>query len=250
MRIGRYNPAKESRIMLKNSSQNTLKNTSKSLAFTLLVTLCGLSSHTWAHDCEQPHPAEQSNSPTSKLLELKQQWAHAKYHTKRNDQKTAYKNTILDAEKLTSLHPDSAEAWVWQGIIKASSASIKKGISALITIKEARADLEKGLSMSPESSASFGNAVLGAIYHQVPKKPLGFKDTKKAQAYFDKALKQAPNSLDSNFLYAEYLLTIKEKEKAKTHLEIALKAPQRANLTLADTGRKNEAQQLLLEISE
>ena len=191
---------------------------------------------------------EQSNAQQIKLQELKQKWAYSKYHVKSTAQQAAYKNAILAAEELTTLYPDMAEAWVWQGIIKASDASRKKGIAALMAVKSAKADLEKGLEMGPKNSLSFGQAVLGAIYHKVPGRPVGFKDKKKAENFLLKAMATDETNINANYFYAEFLIHQKRKEEAKPYLEKVMAAPTRTTYKIADEGRKAEARALLKTI--
>ncbi len=83
------------------------------------------------------------------------------------------------------------------------------------------------------------------LYYKVPGWPLGFGDKDKARELLLKALALNPKGIDPNFFYGEYLLETRQPAEAVSYLERALQAPARAGRQIADTGRREEARQLL-----
>jgi tetratricopeptide (TPR) repeat protein len=86
---------------------------------------------------------------------------------------------------------------------------------------------------------------LGSLYANVPGWPLSFGDKKKARTYLEKAISIAPNDIDSNYFYADFLAGQGEYASAAEYVKRALAAPKRPGREDADVGRHQEAQALL-----
>ena len=182
------------------------------------------------------------------LSELQQHWAKAQYELKDKAQDKAFLSLIEQAQQYASDYPDSAEIWVWKGIISSSYAGVKGGLGALSLVKKAKVDFEK--SMSIDDMALMGSAYtsLGTLYFKVPGWPIAFGNNDKAQDLLTKALTINPKGIDSNYFYAQYLVEQDEYAQAEQYLLKAQAAPARPNRPLADKGRQQEIAVLLASV--
>ncbi|MDT8427232.1 MAG: hypothetical protein RQ757_00530 [Pseudomonadales bacterium] len=184
----------------------------------------------------------------TEILALQTRWAEVNYQTEGKEQIAQFEALISEAEKVTAENPRSAEAWIWSGIIKSTYAGARGGIGALSAAKGARADLEKAIGLNPEAMNGSAYATLGVLYLNVPGWPLAFGDEDKGVELIEKALALAPNDIDNNYFYAEYLLSEKKFDRAERHLMQALAAAPRPGRALADTGRREEIQAMLEQV--
>lgn len=182
------------------------------------------------------------------ILALQTRWAEVNYQTEGKQQIAEFEALIAESEKVTASNARSPEAWIWSGIIKSTYAGAKGGIGALSAAKAARADLEKAIKLSPETMNGSAYTTLGVLYLNVPGWPLAFGDEDKGSELIEKALALAPDDIDNNYFYAEYLLSRKEYDSAERHLKQALAAAPRPGRALADKGRRDEIQVLLEQI--
>jgi len=184
---------------------------------------------------------------TDGVYGIQKQWAEIKYQLTDDQKSDAYETLIKDSEALIAQFPDKAEPLIWSAIVYSSYAGAVGGIKsvtkALPAVKKARDLLLE--SERIDATALNGSALtsLGALYYQVPGWPLGFGDKKTAREYLEKAVKQDPDGLDSNFFYGDFLFERKEYAKAITVLEHALAAPVLTQRPVADQGRRKEIQE-------
>ena len=181
---------------------------------------------------------------------LQKQWAVDNYQLTDKAQIKGFESLIKQADQKISEHPDSAELYIWRGIIKSTYAGAKGGLGALKYAKAAKADLEKALKLDADSLQGSAYTSLGTLYFNVPGWPIGFGDDKKAEALLKKALQINPEGIDSNYFYGDYLRSEKRYAEAKVYMEKALQAKPRMGRPLADKGRRNEIRQALLDIEK
>jgi len=186
----------------------------------------------------------------AELLQLQSDWAQVKYQTEEKAQADAFEKLSTTADRFAVANAQRAEAWIWAGIIKSTWAGAKGGLGALKLVKGAKADLEKAIAI--DSSALNGSALtsLGSLYYQVPGWPVGFGDKEKAQEYLLKGLAVAPDNIDANYFYADYLFEQGKYHDARSYAERALAAPPRPTRASADAGRRGEVGALLKKIDK
>ena len=179
---------------------------------------------------------------------IQDQWAQIKYKQDAKQHADAYRALAEQAGKLAESHPTQAEPLIWQGIAVSSEAGAKGGLGALSLAKQAKLLFEQAIQI--DGSALDGSAYtsLATLYAKVPGWPLGFGDKTKADELFKKALTLNPQGIDSNFLYADFLVDQSKNTDATKHLEAALKAAPRPGREVADVGRKQEIEVLLKKI--
>ncbi len=180
---------------------------------------------------------------------IQTEWAKANYQLKEQQQKMAFKALIANADMLVEENRDSAEAYIWRGIIKSTFAGIKGGLGALSYAKQAKADFEKALTIDDTALAGSAYASLGMLYLKVPGWPFGFGDDEKAKALLDKALLLNPKGIDSHYFYAEYLKDASMYDEAREHYLAAQQAPVRPERPIADAGRQGEIEMALQSIA-
>lgn len=108
--------------------------------------------------------------------------------------------------------------------------------------------VEQAEQLSPAALNGSAYTSLGSLYYKVSGWPIGFGDNKKAKEYLLKALQISPDGIDSNYFYADYLYDKGQYAEALKALEKAMKAPARADRPLADQGRQQEIQELVMKV--
>lgn len=183
--------------------------------------------------------------PNNEVIGLQNRWAEVNYQLSSDQQVEAFAALTDQADQVTSRYPEMAEAWIWSGIIKSTYAGAKGGLGALSLAKESRKDLEKALDIDPEAMHGSAYTSLGTLYYSVPGWPIGFGDNDKAEQLLSKALTIAPEDIDANYFYAEFLRDQKDFEKARTFYLKAQSAPARPGRVLADQGRQEDIRKAL-----
>lgn len=181
---------------------------------------------------------------------LQKQWAINNYQLSDKAQKKGFEALIEQADQKISEYPNSAELYIWRGIINSTYAGAKGGLGALKYAKSAKADLEKALELDADALQGSAYTSLGTLYFNVPGWPIGFGDDDKAEALLKKALLINPEGIDSNYFYGDYLRSEKRYAEAKDYMEKALQAKSRKGRPLADKGRRKEIRQALLDIEK
>lgn len=184
------------------------------------------------------------------VTKLQSRWAQVNYQLQGDAQAKAFEKLVGDADNVTRVYPDAAEAWIWNGIIKSSYAGAKGGLGALSLVKDSRAALEKALNINPAAMQGSAYTSLGTLYFKVPGWPIAFGDDDKAAELLKKALTINPNGIDSNYFYAEYLEDNGDYANARVYLLKAQKAAPRPSRPIADEGRQNQITQLLATIDK
>lgn len=184
------------------------------------------------------------------LSEMQQQWAKAQYELKDKEQNKAFLTLIEQAEQNVKSYPDSAEIWVWKGIIESSYAGVKGGLGALSLVKQAKRDFEKSMTLDDKALMGSAYTSLGTLYFKVPGWPIAYGDDDKAKAMLTRALELNPAGIDSNYFYAEYLAEQGDYAQAENYLLKAQSAPARLGRPMADKGRQQEIAVLLASVRE
>lgn len=174
------------------------------------------------------------------VTQLQANWAVANYSLKDDAQKNAFEVLLKQAETAVMANTESVDVLIWQGVIKASYAGIKGGLSALSLVKSAKVDFEKALTMDEMALQGSSYTNLGVLYYKVPGWPIGFGDDGKAKKYLDKALTIDSAGIENNYFYADYLIDQREYAQAESYLLKAQHAAVRPNRPIADKGRQAE----------
>ena len=179
---------------------------------------------------------------------IRQNWAIANYQLQGEDQIKAFDALIDGVTQLKKSHVNSADIWVWSGIIKSSYAGITGGLSALNYAKAAKRDLEQSIELDPLAMSGSAYASLGTLYHKLPAWPISFGSNKKAEKMLKKAIAIDPENIDNNYFYADYLLNTKRLELAEKYMNKASTAVPRVDRLIADKGRLKAARVALQKL--
>ncbi|MEH6651407.1 MAG: tetratricopeptide repeat protein [Motiliproteus sp.] len=196
------------------------------------------------------HQKDSANVVITLRQELQQQWALIKYQQSEDQREAALERLSKQANEAVSQHPQSSELLIWQGIILSSLAGETGGLGALSLVDQARESFERSLALDPKALSGSAYTSLGALYYQVPGWPLSFGSDKKARQMLQQALQIDPDGIDSNYFYADFLVSQKEYRQARTVLDKALMATARPERPVADAGRRDEITQLLNRIAD
>jgi tetratricopeptide (TPR) repeat protein len=182
------------------------------------------------------------------VTQLQREWEVIQYQSAPGDRERQFETLAAKAHQLSESHPANSEPLVWEGIITSSLAGAKGGIGALSLVKQAKVLYEKAIQIDGNALEGSAYNSLGVLYYKVPGWPLGFGDKAKAAELLQKALSINPNGIDPNYFYADYLVETRQGDKAVPYLERALQAPPRPGRQIADSGRREEARQLLAKV--
>lgn len=175
---------------------------------------------------------------------IQQRWAEVSYQLDDDKRADAFAQLLAQADEVVQANAGKAEAYIWRGIVASGYAGAKGGLGALSLAKQSKADLEQALQLDDTALLGSAYTSLGALYYKVPGWPLGFGSDKKARLMLEKALALNPQGIDPNYFYAEFLMQQRDYTAAMRYLEIAKQAPARPDRLLADSGRRQELQQL------
>jgi len=202
--------------------------------------LGALSQSVWALDA-----ADQQ-----RLNGIQQSWAHIQYELPEGQRTAAFEALAAQASSFKQERQMLAEAWIWSGIVTSSWAGAQGGLGALSKVKDAKADLEKALTLDPKALQGSAYTSLGALYDRVPGWPIGFGDSDKAEQLLKMALQMNPNGIDSLYFWGDHLYRQKRYAEARAALQKALLAAPRPGRESADTGRRKEIEMLLVDVNK
>lgn len=185
-----------------------------------------------------------------RLSNIQQSWAHIQYEVAEKQRATAFEQLSSEAQAFTAQRPTLAEAWIWQGIVTSSWAGAQGGLGALGKAKDAKADLEKSLTLDPKALQGSAYTSLAALYDRVPGWPIGFGDSDKAEQLLKQALQLNPDGIDSLYFWGDHLYRQKRYAEAKAALQKALQATPRPGRETADAGRRKEITALLVDVNQ
>jgi len=194
----------------------------------------------------QTAKADDTAAMNADIATVRGQWEKLKFTMPEGAKQTELMDELgSQADELPQKYPNHAEALIWDGIITSERASMASAFSALGLAKHARGLLEKAYQLDPKTLDAGAPTSLAVLYYRVPGFPLGFGDKKKARQLLEEAVHTAPNSLDAEYFYGDFLYEQGEYDHAQTVLEQALKAPVDPQRPLWDHNRRLVIVQLL-----
>ena len=183
------------------------------------------------------------------ILRLALDWEHIKF--KVDDKNVQEKQMAALAERATGVvqkYPGKPEAEIWLGILISEQASMASENSspfkALGFAKRARDILEKVEKTDPVVLDAGAPTSLGVLYYRVPGFPIGFGDKTKARQLLQEAVRNAPEGLDANYFYGDFLYEQHEYPEAEKILKHALTLPPHPDRPLWDKSRRLVIQDL------
>lgn len=197
-------------------------------------------------------PALASDNPAmdAAVTRIEHEWARIKYKVSDPHAQHAQIEALSkDAAQVAARYPGRAEPLIWKGIAKSEEAAMSSGLSALSDAKAAREAFEAAYRLDRSALQAGGPASLGVLYYRVPGFPIGFGDKGKARKYLAEAVTLAPDGMDANYFYADFLATQGEYAAAAKALQRALASPPDPNRPVWDAGRRAEVRALLARMN-
>jgi tetratricopeptide (TPR) repeat protein len=143
---------------------------------------------------------------------------------------------------------------IWVGILAGEQAALANEngspLKAWELAKRARDILETIEKTDPATMDAGAPTTLGLLYDQVPGFPIGFGDKNKARHYLQEAMRNAPNALDVNYFYGDFLYRQGEQAEAIKVLEHALTLPELSNRPIWDKSRRAEIRKILSQLQK
>ncbi|MEO6389226.1 MAG: tetratricopeptide repeat protein [Croceibacterium sp.] len=194
-------------------------------------------------------PVLAAGTMADEVRAINNSWAHIAYELRGSrGQGPALAQLEAQSEALVLRYPGQADPLVWQGVVVAEQANTASFLRKLGFASRARDLFTKAYDINPRAANGGAALGLGVLYYKVPGSPLGFGDKVKARRLIREALAIAPDSLDANFFYGDFLYGQGDKAGAKVVLQKALRAPRDSSRPVADAGRRADVNAVLRKI--
>lgn len=172
---------------------------------------------------------------------IESQWADIYYKKDNTQQGKDFPVLLEKVQRLSEKYPNAIEPIVWQAIIISTNAAFENPFTALESLNKAKKLLELAIQSKPNALDGAAYVTLGTLYYLTPSWPISFGDSNKAERLLKKGLEINPKGIESNYFYADYLLSIDKNKEASQHFKLALKSPNRPQQIFADQELKKEA---------
>jgi tetratricopeptide (TPR) repeat protein len=173
-------------------------------------------------------PALAADNPAmdASVARVEHEWERIKYQIKDPRVQHAQIEVLArDAAAVAARYPGRAEPLIWQGIAQSEQAAMSNGLSALADAKASRRTFELAYKLDRTALEAGAPTSLGTLYYRVPGFPIGFGDKAKARQYLIEAVTIAPDSMDANYFYGDFLIAQGEYAAAGKVLQHALASP-------------------------
>jgi len=173
-------------------------------------------------------------------------WEHIKFDEDGSPDQFDHIDALAkSAAALVERYPDRVEPLIWEGIVTSEEAGMAGSMSALGYAKTAKAVLEQAYQKDPTALHAGAPTSLGVLYSRVPGWPIGFGDNEKARELLAQAVSLAPDGMDANYFYADFLMGQHEYAAAYKILKHALTRPPQADRPLWDKNRRAVIRELM-----
>jgi tetratricopeptide (TPR) repeat protein len=201
-----------------------------------------------AFACVTGGPALASNNKAmdADIHSVELQWEHIKYDETGSPNQFEHIDALAKfTAGLVQKYPGRVEPLIWEGIVTSEEAGMAGTLSAMGYAKKAKAILEEAYAANPAALDAGAPTSLGVLYYRVPGFPFGFGDNEKARALLAQAVSLAPNGMDANYFYADFLMGQQDYAAAYKILKHALTLPPQTNRPLWDKNRRAVIRELL-----
>ena len=190
--------------------------------------------------------ASNNKAMDADIHSIELQWEHIKFEETGSPNQFAHIDALARfAANLTTKYPGRVEPLIWDGIVTSEEAGMAGTMSALGYAKSARAMLEQAYAKDPAALDAGAPTSLGVLYSRVPGWPIGFGDNDRARQLLVQAVSLAPNGMDANYFYADFLMNQHEYAAAYRILKHALALPSQKDRPLWDKNRRAVIRELM-----
>jgi len=180
------------------------------------------------------------------IHKIELEWEHIKFDEDGSPDQFSHIDALAKfAASLVDKYPGRVEPLIWEGIVTSEEAGMAGPLRALKFAKQAKLILEAAYGRDPAALDAGAPTSLGVLYSRVPGWPLGFGSGKKARQMLMQAVSLAPNGMDANYFYADFLMTQHEYRAAYKILKHALSLPPQNDRPLWDRNRRAVIRELM-----
>ena len=188
------------------------------------------------------------------ILQIARAWAHIKFEEHNSERQQKEISTLAkSAAALESEYPGRPEPIIWEGVLLSEGASMASDANSIFTARSlayrARDVLLKAEKIDPAALEAGAPTSLGVLYYRVPSFPLAFGDKQKARNYLEEAVRLAPDGLDANYFYGDFLMQEHDYPRAVRVWKHALTIAVHADRPVWDQSRRIVIQQELAKIA-
>jgi len=174
------------------------------------------------------------------------QWEHIKFEENGAPNQFDDIDALANqAAALVNKYPGRVEPMIWHGIVTSEEAGMATMLHAMGYAKKAKKILENAYKIDRKALDAGAPTSLGVLYYRVPGFPIGFGDNAKARELLKQAVALAPDGMDANYFYADFLMTQKEYATADKVLKHALSLPSHPDRPLWDKQRRGVIRELI-----
>jgi tetratricopeptide (TPR) repeat protein len=187
--------------------------------------------------------AAEESGINAAILQLALNWEHIKFEVTDKDAQEKQMAVLADrAGGIVQQYPGRPEPAIWQGILISEQASMASEngspLKALGFAKHAREILEPIAKQYPAVLDAGAPTSLGVLYYRVPRFPIAFGDKAKARELLQQAIKYAPDGLDANYFYGDFLYSEHEYPVAVQVFKHAMALPPHPDRPIWDKSRR------------
>jgi len=200
--------------------------------------------------CLTDGPAFASNNKAmdADIHSIELQWEHIKFEETGSPNQFAHIDALARyAAGVAKKYPGRVEPLIWEGIVTSEEAGMASTLSAMGYAKRAREILLAAYKKDPAALDAGAPTSLGVLYYRVPGWPVGFGSNKQARALLAQAVSLAPNGMDANYFYADFLMAQHEYAAAYKVLKHALSLPPQRDRPLWDKNRRAVIKELMAQ---
>lgn len=195
---------------------------------------------------QAPSFASNNKAMDADIHSVELQWEHIKFEEDGSPNQLAHIDALANfTATLVQKYPGRVEPLIWEGIVTSEEAGMANTLSAMGYAKKAKAILEEAYQKDPAALDAGAPTSLGVLYYRVPGFPFGFGDNDKARQLLTQAVSLAPNGMDANYFYADYLMSQHEYAAAYKVLKHALALPPQPKRPLWDKNRRAVIKELM-----
>lgn len=155
-----------------------------------------------------------------------------------------YERGVEYGKKGCELDPQNIESQFWLAVNYGFLGETRGILTSLFLIDPIEKALKKSLEIDESYFYGGPHRAMGWFLHKVPPWPISKGDSRKGLQHLEKALEFGPEFYLNHIYIAQILSALREKERAREHLEWIINAPLSSEHALEDQRYKDQAREL------
>lgn len=152
-----------------------------------------------------------------------------------------YDKGVEYCKKGEQINPDNIDSVFWLAVNRGFYGEANGILSSLFLIDPIENGFKKALEIDETYYFGGPHRGIGWFYHKLPSWPISHGDNRKAIHHLEKSLSFGPNFYLTHIYLAQVFLAVRDKAKAREHLEWIQNAPLTANHEKEDQRYKEQA---------